>query len=395
MIESIRIQNYKALRDVTLKLTPIHVLIGKNDSGKTSILEAITALCRSVDYRLRDSFLGRWQNDELIWHHSNSPVISIETKAWVDRVPVIYSLAIRFGPDRNCIVSKEVVIAQNGTAYDLTKAAQEFTDVRNHAWETGYETRGPKELVVGVHDAISDVHTCRWSAKMLGLPVAFASDNNPFDDGDSGFGLALKLDDILGNSRDQFVRLEKEFREIFPQFKAIRLVREPGYKVPANDFENVPKLSTGSGKGIRFDFENGLSDVPASQVSDGVLIVLGYLALLYSTNPPRMLLIEEPENGVHFERLTVVLGLLRRIEKNHPRTQILLTTHSPYLVDHFDPTEVTLCHKESDGSVSLHRLSENPSVKKQASIFTLGEIWTGEGDDDLAKAQAGTSETAP
>ena len=37
MIKQIRIQNYKALRDVTLDLTPIHVLIGPNDSGKTSI----------------------------------------------------------------------------------------------------------------------------------------------------------------------------------------------------------------------------------------------------------------------------------------------------------------------------------------------------------------------
>ena len=43
MIEKVRIQNYKALRNVTLELTPIHVLIGPNDSGKTSILEAVAA----------------------------------------------------------------------------------------------------------------------------------------------------------------------------------------------------------------------------------------------------------------------------------------------------------------------------------------------------------------
>jgi AAA15 family ATPase/GTPase len=40
MITRFRVRNYKALRDVTLDLTPIHVLIGPNDSGKTSILEA-------------------------------------------------------------------------------------------------------------------------------------------------------------------------------------------------------------------------------------------------------------------------------------------------------------------------------------------------------------------
>ncbi len=50
MITRFQVQNYKALRDVILDLTPMHVLIGPNDAGKTSILEAITALCRSVDY---------------------------------------------------------------------------------------------------------------------------------------------------------------------------------------------------------------------------------------------------------------------------------------------------------------------------------------------------------
>ena len=52
MITRFQVQNYKALRDVTLDLTPMHVLIGPNDAGKTSILEAITALCRMSITRL-------------------------------------------------------------------------------------------------------------------------------------------------------------------------------------------------------------------------------------------------------------------------------------------------------------------------------------------------------
>ena len=63
MITRFRVQNYKALRDVTLDLTPVHVLIGPNDSGKTSILEAMAALCRSVDHpvadRMGDARAGR------------------------------------------------------------------------------------------------------------------------------------------------------------------------------------------------------------------------------------------------------------------------------------------------------------------------------------------------
>ena len=60
MITQFRVQNYKALRDVTLDLTPIHVLIGPNDTGKTSILDAVAALCRSVDHDAENTFTGIW-----------------------------------------------------------------------------------------------------------------------------------------------------------------------------------------------------------------------------------------------------------------------------------------------------------------------------------------------
>jgi AAA15 family ATPase/GTPase len=47
MIEYFSVNNYKCLVDVGLPLTPIHVIIGQNDSGKTSLLEAMLALSRT------------------------------------------------------------------------------------------------------------------------------------------------------------------------------------------------------------------------------------------------------------------------------------------------------------------------------------------------------------
>ena len=49
MIDQLHIENYKALRDVQIDLTPIHVLIGPNDSGKTSILESLSVVYRSLE----------------------------------------------------------------------------------------------------------------------------------------------------------------------------------------------------------------------------------------------------------------------------------------------------------------------------------------------------------
>lgn len=396
MIESIRIQNYKALRDVTLKLTPIHVLIGKNDSGKTSILEAITALCRSVDYPLADAFVGRWEGTDLVWRNSQQDTVTIDCDFIHGGIAYHYHLSTQFVPGRSCLTWREYV--SDGTSHELTATGNSETAIRRYVRKHRPPESIPVRFMEATREVLSQVRTCRWSARMLALPVAFEGDGRPFEQSDSGFGLALSLDDILGDDRSRFMELEEHFRRIFPQVKALKLVREPGYKLPPNDRENVPVLQPGSGKGIRFDFDNGMLNVAASQVSDGLLIVLGYLATLFSPRPPRVLLVEEPENGIHPERLEEVIRLLREVIVRHPKTQVLLTTHSPYLVSHFAPEEVTLCHKDPDGSVSLHRLSDSEAVRRQSSIFTLGEIWTGEGDDDLAKSTAAstpTQETAP
>ena len=61
--------------------------------------------------------------------------------------------------------------------------------------------------------------------------------------------------------------------------------------------------------------------------------------------------------------------------------------------DLFKPEEVTLCHKEEDGSVSVRRLSECETVREQLDVFTLGEIWTGDGDERLLEPVASEEET--
>src|SRR5690349_6302347 len=86
MIHRLRIQNYKALRDVTLEFTPIHVLIGPNDSGKTSILEAISAHCRSVDHSLRHTLTGAWTGHELVWQ--GKPELSISLGVLIQSEPM-------------------------------------------------------------------------------------------------------------------------------------------------------------------------------------------------------------------------------------------------------------------------------------------------------------------
>jgi predicted ATPase len=387
MIKRFQVQNYKALRDVTLDLTPIHVLIGPNDTGKTSILEALAALCRSVDHHLHDAFTGTWEGHQLVWHGRGD--LSIKLTATIESLlqthsrTFSYSMACSFLPEgRHAKIENESIDFLQRSEFE-GKGLN-----RSHVHRVVIEGCGApekvKELTALVFDSLRGVETFRWDARFLALPVA-PDAKRRFRMEPSGFGLALFLDDILGFDRDLFIRLEQRFREVFPHVKSIKLIPEPAFKSPVDDPDQIPMLHKSDGKGIYFEFENGGELVPARQVSDGVLLVLAYLAVLHLPEPPRLLLVEEPENGIHPKRLKEVVSILRSLIADQSQTQVLLTTHSPYVVDLFKPEEVTLCKKEPDGSVSVRRLSESKSVQEQLDVFTLGEIWTAEGDEALAQ----------
>ena len=403
MIKRVSIQNYKALRDVTIELTPIHVLIGPNDSGKTSILEAVAALCRSVDHELNNAFTGSWDGRKLVWRETQGLSVSLTATFEHQQQIFEYLLSTTFSPIGRSAAPKEEIVRVDSSQQDLAYPAL-FEGVRSagdgpygYAYSTGVRNvladdltpnragRADKEKAAQlIRDSLSGVHYYRFVPRFLGLPAAPDSKRR-FRMEPSGFGLALCLDDILGYDRERFTALESRFREIFPHVKSIKLIPEPAFRSPTDDPEQIPMLDRADGKGLYFEFVGASTLVSASQVSDGMLLVLAYLTVLYLPQPPRVVLVDEPENGIHPKRLQDVIRILRELVQAQTHSQVILTTHSPYVVDLFSPEEVTLCRRLEDGSVIVRRLSESQSVRDQLDVFTLGEIWTAEGDEALAK----------
>lgn len=398
MITRLRVKNFKALRDVEVQLTPIHVLIGPNDSGKTSILDALAALCRSVDHNLTDAFLGSWKGTELVWQGNFNLSVAIEVDFNDGAAVTGYAIDVMFAERtrREAVVEEETirkgkkslrsdVLGTLGPKIGSTRVRES----ESPGWKSPH-----KDELRAVRSLLDGVHYYRWDPRLLALPVAPDKDRS-FRMEQNGFGLALCLDDILGYKRERFAELERRFTGIFPQITAIRLSPEMGYRAPVDNPVRVTMLEQSAGKGLYFELRTGGQPVPASQISDGMLLVLAYLAVLYLPQPPRVLLVEEPENGIHPKRLCDVLGVLRELIQEQSHTQVVLTTHSPYALDLFSPEEVTLCTMEGNGEVRTTRLSESPTVMNQTDVFTLGEIWTAEGDDAIAQAQETTGEGAP
>jgi len=383
MIKRLRVKNFKALRDIEIEFTPIHVLIGPNDSGKTSILDVLAALCRSVDHQLAQAFLGSWKGTELVWNgHPDLPVgIDVD---FDDETITAYGISVLFGMKKRKVDIQSESFRE-GTSTLKLEHLEDITWVKHQVDHPGRSVPHSDKLK-RVQKLLAGVHYYYWNPRFLALPVAPDSKRR-FRMESNGFGFALCLDEILSFDRNRFVQLESRFTQIFPHIKSIKLQQEVAYTAPVDNPEQVTMLNKRDGKGLYFELKGSGQLVPASQASDGTLLVLAYLSILYLPQPPRLLLIEEPENGIHTKRLRDILEILRNLVHEQSHTQVVLTTHSPYGLDLFKPEEVTLCTKLDTGEIKTTRLSDSPKVMQQLDVFTLGEIWTSEGDMKIAQSK--------
>lgn len=113
--------------------------------------------------------------------------------------------------------------------------------------------------------------------------------------------------------------------------------------------------------------------VPATRLSDGTMRWLALIALLVDPRPPRLVVIEEPELGLHPDLIRTLASLLREASQ---RTQLVVTTHSTTLLDAFsdDPGAVLVCERASD-STTMRRL-EPAALAGWLERYSLGELWS-------------------
>jgi predicted ATPase len=107
--------------------------------------------------------------------------------------------------------------------------------------------------------------------------------------------------------------------------------------------------------------------------SDGTLKLLAYLTVLYDDELPAIIGIEEPENQLHPKLLTALATELRNASA---ASQVVVTTHSPYLIDEMKAEEVWLLHRGDDGFARTLRASSVPEVTRMMDAGgLLGNLW--------------------
>ncbi len=114
------------------------------------------------------------------------------------------------------------------------------------------------------------------------------------------------------------------------------------------------------------------SDYPfhPSQISDGTLRFICLAVVLLQPNPPSTILLDEPELGLHPYALTLLAGLIQKASK---QTQVIVSTQSAALIDHFEPEDIVVVERQNGESI-FKRLNK-ADLKVWLDDYSLGELW--------------------
>ncbi len=114
------------------------------------------------------------------------------------------------------------------------------------------------------------------------------------------------------------------------------------------------------------------SDYPfhPSQISDGTLRFVCLATALLQPDPPSTILLDEPELGLHPYALTLLAGLIQKASK---RTQVIVSTQSAGLIDHFEPEDIVVVERQNGESI-FKRLKKT-DLKVWLDDYSLGELW--------------------
>lgn len=338
-IERLLIEHYGCVRRCDLALSPLHALVGPNDSGKSTVLTALRTMGlwasrldepgdRALRERLTQRFLRGGSNAA-----AATPAFTLrtgETSWWVRSA-------------RDSAMEKF-----SGTSGSTPLHPGSPVASRVVGENVGHPDRDRlRQVIQGVTMLRLDPDALRQPAPLIpeGEAVRLRDER--------GTGLAAVLDALQTRNLDTISALNTSLRGLFPAFRSLRL-----------------RNTSAREKALGVVLTDG-TEVPAEEMSEGLLYYLA-LAVLPHTQATPLILIEEPENGLHPARIREVMSLLRSLSEE---VQIVLATHSPLVLNELRGDEISIVTRTPEAGTQAILLSETPDYAIRAKAFENGELW--------------------
>lgn len=369
-LDSVRVRNFKAISDSgAVRLTPLTVLIGNNGSGKSSLVEALETLQTMVVGDI-DQALQAWRGIEHVRYKGKKQQYRHDDAGeLLARTAVEFALRGRLEGKR---LAAETVINERGGANQLcfekelvqlgTFVHRRVNDKCDMTTKGRSATSGidwPANQSIFTKDLGSYIR--RWqflrlSPQEMGRPHPQTRARTGIQLAPDGANVAEYLLEIRNLAPDTFDGIIETLQFVLPY---------------ATDMQ--PTITSELERAVYLQMTEADYKVPGWLLSTGTLRVLALLACLRHPNPPPLLVIEELENGLDPRTIHLFVEELRSaIERD--AMQVIVTTHSPFLLDLFDLSHIVVVER-IDGRPRFSR----PDVKEMtqwSESFAPGRLYT-------------------
>ncbi len=339
MIHAFHAQNYGCLRDVHVTLTPLHAFIGPNDSGKSTLLHGMRTVVQFAGSAFKLDEQGKWLPfDHFLQSPTNLNTTAPLAELACDVNSGVYHIKAQLG------YLEETLSSTAGESRDDQRTATN----QSHILLTS-----SAEVIRG---QLLAARLVRFDPDALRKPSGLIPETEPVGFLDErGHGLAGVYFAIRNRNDDAFASIVADVRRHFATVKHLRV-----------------KAVTTSEVVLEAELQDG-TRVEAKRFSEGLLYYLAFAALAH-LEPVSLLLVEEPENGLHPARIAEVMRLLRSIVEEKG-TQVVMATHSPLVVNELKPDEVSIVTRKPDEGTKIQRIKDTPDFEERFKIYALGELW--------------------
>jgi predicted ATPase len=389
-LKSASIRHYKSLEDVQIEFSnPITVIVGPNAVGKSNVVDCLRFVRDTVVTDL-DHAIAKRAGIKRIRQYSKSRPFNISIKfdfiQPLNEAPethASYEFALQSLKDGNYTVDsekaicfKEGEVSTDGNweavlfdeGFDRTKNKVQKPNIPRYG-STEFNSFAPQDqLILGSEkfhingEPLADfIKNWRYSAiypNTLRQPSSPDRDDILTEEG-SNWASVVKSMKRTTKGRDAFERIIEAMQCVTPSFQDVKIRTVGNYLVPHFIFSV-------DGQSVEFD---------PVQLSDGTLRIFGILLALYQKPSASLLVIEEPEQTIHPGVLGVLADAFREISET---TQIIITTHSPHFVDHFQPEEIRVATLVNGlTKISKIKAAQIEAVKEH--LISLEEFMLAEG----------------
>jgi predicted ATPase len=386
MLKQLHLQNFKNFRDETLELGPLTLLVGANASGKSNVLDALRLLQGlALEMSVADAVRGRWEGGRPVWPgirgglgdllYRGASELGLRSTWSLGGEEIVHELALQVEPTpqvvRERLTSSQVLgeylldthAPALGTQQGLVEGgALRVALKRDGSGKSPTGSYSASRLVLGQVQGLQGLSGEVLRVKEQTLHAMRAS-----------FFLEVmpaRMRDYVNKNTDQLglsgENISAILWSICRDAEARRDLVDWLSELCAPEVEELRFEETRLGDVMLILVERGGREIPARSLSDGTLRFLGQLVALRTAPPGSLLLLEEPENGLHPKRAHLLVEAMDAATATRD-VQIIATTHSPFVLNALSAEAlreaVLVARPPGEESARLKRLGELPGFE--------------------------------